>query len=282
MDEYAGGDGGYNNSSPSAPSGASSGGKGGKATKRFTLSCASVTFKQLIHANIGPNDQYQIDMKDISSVRLVARIISVDQSESDKVTMLLTDGTYTPQNVSLYRYDTHLFLERLAEISTGFPLVELIVHIKPMSGGNMDLQTAGPENVRVIKEGNALTHHILDCINMHLFNTRPVLPRTGSTAGYSSSSAQAMYAAQLSMEGGSSGSGSGTSNPINDAVFDAFFKHVNDTGDDGRATDVYNLLQANPATKHITIPNIELACEQLMYEGRIYSTVDDVTFRTTS
>jgi len=282
MDEYSGGDGGYNNSSPSAPSGASSGGKGGKSSKRLMSTCTSVTFKQLIHASIGPNDLYQIDRKDISSVRIVARIISIDQTEADKITMNLTDGTYAPQKVSLYRFDTHLFLERLAEISAGFPLVELIVHVKPMAGGNMDLNTTGPENVRVIKEGNALTHHILDCINMHLFNTRPALPRTGSTSGYSSSSAQAMYAAQLSMEGGLSGSGSGTSNPINDAVFDAFFKHVNDTGEDGRAADVYNLLQANPATKHITIPNIEQACETLMYEGRIYSTVDDVTFRTTS
>ena len=111
-------------------------------------------------------------------------------------------------------------------------------------------------------------------------NTRGPLPRTGSNAGYSSSSAQAMYAAQLSLEGGSSGSGS--NNAVNELVFDAFTRHINKTDNDGRASDVYQILQEDAATKHITMANIEKACEELMYEGRIYSTVDDMTFRTTS
>jgi hypothetical protein len=275
------GDGGFNNSSPGAPpGGASSGGKAGKGNKQRMSTCTSVTLKQLNFANIGGNDLFQIDGKDITNARIVGRLVSLDQSMSDKIVLTVSDGTHKPINVNVYRFDSLFFLDKLAEISSGNPLIELIVHVKPAGGISMDLSTTGPENFRVIKDGNGLTHHILDCINTHLMNTRGPLPRTGSNAGYSSSSAQAMYAAQLSLEGGSSGSGS--NNAVNELVFDAFTRHINKTDNDGRASDVYQILQEDAATKHITMANIEKACEELMYEGRIYSTVDDMTFRTTS
>ena len=276
MNEEYGNDGGFNTSSPSGGNGASSGGKGGKSSKRSIATCTSVTIKQLVHATLSPNETFQIDGKDISSVRIVARVVNI-ASETAKDTIYLDDGTWDPISVVMYRQDTIYFLERENELRSGRPLVDAVIHTKAVSGG-MELSTSGPENMRIVKDGNVLTHHILDCINTHLLNTRGPLPRSGSNNNGMSASASALYAAQLNLGGG----GDVSSNPNNDMVYNAFVEFCTTSEDGCNASAVFLLLQKDPSTRHITMAMVEKACEDLMFEGKIYSTIDDVTFRPTA
>ena len=276
MNEEYGNEGGFNTSSPSGGGGASFGGKGGKSNKRSIATCTSVTIKQLMHTTFSPNETFQIDGKDISSVRIVARVVNI-ASESAKDTIYLDDGTWDPIAVVMYRQDTIYFLERENELRSGRPLVEAVLQTKANSGG-MELTTTGPESIKIVKDGNVLTHHILDCINTHLLNTRGPLPRSGSNNNGMSASASALYAAQLNLGGG----GDVSSNPNNDMVYNAFVEFCTTSEDGCNALAVFHLLQKDPSTRHITMPMVEKACEDLMFEGKIYSTIDDVTFRPTA
>jgi hypothetical protein len=255
------------------------GARGGPA--RAAQSCLPVTLKQLTTASLdGDASHYRIDGRDVTLARVVARVVRVDSSAAS-TNVWLNDGTAPDCMVQCYAEDSAYYTDRLSSWQ-GNPLVEAVLQVKVQGGGMFLTIVSG--SCAPLKEGNALTHHLLDVANQHLVATRGALPRTGAASSSSSSAAAAaMQATMLGFGAGAGGSAGAGISGDKEAVLNQFREGSSDASSEGTTVDaVLRALQAQPATRHITGAQIATFAEQLLEEGHIYSTCDEMTFKTTA
>jgi len=256
------------------------GARGGGA--RAAQSCLPVTLKQLTTASLdGDASHYRIDGRDVTLARVVARIVRVESSAA-ATNVWLNDGTAADLMVQCYAEDSAFYTDRLSSWQ-GNPLVEAVLQVKVQGGGMFLTIVSGA--CSPLKEGNALTHHLLDVANQHLVATRGALPRTGASSSYSATAAAAaMQATMHSFNAGAGGGNAGAGiSGDKEAVLNQFREGSSDASSEGTTVDaVFRALQGHPATRHITGAQIATFAEQLLEEGHIYSTCDEMTFKTTA
>ncbi len=150
-------------------------------------------------------------------------------------------------------------------------------------------------DVRLIRDSNALTHHMLDVLNTHLYNTRGPLAKSGGGAGaggfggYGAAST-AHYAQYAESMGAGAGAGSGIAisagggggNSEYDMVLDLFRTHAHDSDEGLSIREVAAHLAKNPSYRHIKPEDVVRISEQLMLDGHIYSTIDESHFKPTA
>lgn len=153
-------------------------------------------------------------------------------------------------------------------------------------------------DIRPISDCNVVTHHILDVINTHLFNTRGPLPRGGqqqhgsnihapessiSNVARGAMLANDMFSSSSSVLVSSSFASNGGNLNDHEYILELYRQNSDESNENGASVrEIAKLISRDPSKRHITFDVLVKISEELLMDGRIYSTVDEEHFKTTS
>jgi replication factor A2 len=226
---------------------------------------------------------------ELSLIRLVGRIVSVDEVNLTQSTYVLHDGT---GEVTLTHYfseeDTEFAVTRSALRPHNY--CEVVASVKyGVAGGGSPAMNLQLWIIRPLKDSNALLSHLMSALYNHLLIEKgPLAPPMG--AGAHHSVATGAFGGSVSGYGGrcgpatmlSSAGGDGQSTtemkPELRAVL-AAFKDLGEGNEDGASIAA---VQQRVAHLGISEAEISKSVDFLSMEGFIYSTIDDYHFKVTS
>jgi hypothetical protein len=169
-----------------------------------------------------------------------------------------------------------------------------------------DMLTLSTLSVKPLKDGNALTMHLLACMHAHCVLTKGALPPPGGAAGAGGAGAGMGAGAGGGFHAGAAGGGaawggaaSGAAkaaaaagggrfaDPIMETVMSAF-EMCKDSGASEEGTSIAEVVAvikrrgASPGGPTLSENDIRQAIQTLSMEGFLYSTVDDNHYRSTA
>jgi replication factor A2 len=268
-----------------------------------------VTLRQLLMAAYAPGDEcLRVDDREVYNIRVVAQIVTA-QETSTGYSMQLDDGTATmearvwmdtsggagaeggggggggnyPQQQQQQQQSDYNVQHR-GEWTEGV-YVSLIGHPKIFQ----ERRSIVAQRVRAVQDHNEITHHMLECLYVHLHNKRVTTATTdmmglSSAPGYHAGNSYDYYAgapassssaaAAAGFGGGDVGGGGGGFTPLQQAVLNLCRRPA------PQGVPLQEIL-AQLASMGDTNA-IRSAIQFLTDEGHLYTTIDDEHFKSTS
>lgn len=257
---------------------------GGGGQQRVSNVCA-VTIVQLhsvIPEPTGDGFRMASTGKEVSAVRLVARIVDVND-EPGKTRLTVEDSS---GKISMTLFFTEgedlLWGQTRVQLNRGV-YVDIFATLKTVGGAMAVI----PQTVKIVEDFNQITHHLLECMSEHLMSKYgPTEAAKAAGGGVAAGGLAAGLGARYGSAGFSvggmqapvgGGGGGGAADPLVDAVFNAF-KAEGDSDDGASIDSVVSRLRS----AGITRAQVESAVQTLTTDGFIYSTIDEQHFRATS
>uniref|UniRef100_K3W659 Replication protein A C-terminal domain-containing protein n=1 Tax=Globisporangium ultimum (strain ATCC 200006 / CBS 805.95 / DAOM BR144) TaxID=431595 RepID=K3W659_GLOUD len=279
--------------SQSTPSKGRGGGGGGRAS-RDAQTLLPITAKQLASRNASDDDVIRIDNQEVTNVKMVG-ILSNVVPHSTNVNFQLDDGTgIIDGRMFLHADDADLAESEIAKLRDGI-YVRVVGNLRTFQ----EKVSLSAFSVTPIEDFNEITHHFLDAIYVHCYNTKGPLQSSGGAAGAnafgtpvkgSSSGFDAPLAGQQTWNQGSStylghsGSmGGGMDYGMMDSNFSPEQKAILDvlgtcTSDRGLKIDQIFLELRGQMSED----QLRGALNYLTSEGHVYSTIDENHFKRTA
>ncbi|KAK9864910.1 hypothetical protein WJX84_000889 [Apatococcus fuscideae] len=242
----------------------------------------ALTIKQITDGTQNPDEsQWTIDGSELSNVTLVGKLTSV-QEQSACVVYQLNDGTGAIEVKNWIDTDSDYDAAKKAELRLGV-YVRVHGHLRVFDGQ----KSVVAFNMRPITDFNEVTYHCLQSIFQHLHLTKGT--RTGPPGGGSlaARTAGALPQTNGAGNGGAYGGGAAASYPA------AGTSGTGRTAVQEEALAVFNTSNAQSSEVGISVDQVvgQLAgkfSEQqvrqavafLSDEGQIYSTIDDLHFKS--
>lgn len=269
---------------PSTPAGAGAGGggsstfspsaggrKGSTVLYPFTVRHLAMTYKE------AGGDSLVVNGQEIQSVVLVGKVGPLETRTTD-MTFILDDGTGKLE-IRKWHDDQEQETEKLNEIQTG---KYVKVHGVPRKLGSKYSLSAN--SIRAITDFDEYTCHYLDCIFAYQYSKSQQggQPGLGSTPPKAASGQQGSAAytganqghPHSAMPGVASSAASDSRLPVHERVL-KYFADTEGTDPAGVHRD-----QACRSIPGISPQQVMETIEFLVSEGHLYSTIDDVHFKT--
>ncbi|KAK9833208.1 hypothetical protein WJX74_010485 [Apatococcus lobatus] len=238
----------------------------------------ALTIKQIIDGTQNPDEsQWTIDGQELSNVTLVGKLTSV-QEQSACVVYQLNDGTGSMEIKNWIDTDSDYDAAKKAELRLGV-YVRVHGHLRVFDGQKSIVAF----NMRPITDFNEVTYHALQSIFQHLHLTKGT--RTGPMGGSNLAARPAGAMPQSNgMGGGPAGASypaatvktDGNRPPIQQDILAVFNTSNAQASDVGTSTDQ---VVGQLAGKH-SERDVRQAVSFLADDGAIYSTIDDVHFKS--
>ncbi|ETP50911.1 hypothetical protein F442_03871 [Phytophthora nicotianae P10297] len=268
-DDYSGG-GGFMSSQPS--------GSQSTPTKRSggAQSILPVTIKQLQSLNTGDDDAVRLDGQEVSTVRLVGLLTNLTP-HSTSLRFQLDDGSGA--------FDCQYFVNADEDASEGDlregSYVRVVGKLRSFQGKS----SLSCFNVVPVQDMNELTHHLLEVIYVHCYNTKGPLNDGKADVMMTSFNTPTKGANQWNQPnaGATGGFGGGMDYGMMDSNFSPEQKAILDvlgtcTSDRGLKIDqIYADLNGQ-----MNEQQLRSALNYLTSEGHVYSTIDEDHFKRTA
>lgn len=239
-----------------------------------------LTVKQISQAiQNSADDTFYVDGIDVNNVTLVGMVCNKEERSTD-VSFLIDDGT---GRIEVKRWidgqDTHESIE-MASLQNGV-YVRVHGHLRSFQGKRNIVAFS----VRPVTDFNEITYHFLECIFVHLHNSKA---NGGAVKGPSAG----VQAPSNSVYGGSTGASGGSYNqymPSNIAAvggsMDECQKRVHAIFEEPSSLNAEAGLHVDEVARRMSGFNkkqVKDAIEFLVNEGLIYSTIDDDHYKSTN
>ncbi|KAK9810493.1 hypothetical protein WJX72_011667 [[Myrmecia] bisecta] len=261
------------------PSPAPAGDTTGQSPKKFgsqSQTLRAVTVKQLLEGtNNTGDDQYKVDGVELQNITLVGKLVDVKQFETN-LTYILDDGTGKVEiKFWLDNDEGDQVQQRLQQYRVGM-YVRAHGHVRSFQ----NQKSVVAFNLRAITDYNEVTYHLLQCVFQHVHLTkgassgRPPAAAAGPTTA---APAGQPAAASVPATNNNMAGGDGMSNVQRDAcaLFNSPDANASESGISLEQV-IGSLNSKYPVT------DIRAAVDFLVNEGHIYTTVDDVHFKSTA
>ncbi|XP_030955136.1 replication protein A 32 kDa subunit B-like [Quercus lobata] len=241
---------------------------------RDSQSLLPLTVKQINEALLTSDDKsnFSIDGVEVNNVTLVGRVCNRTGRVTD-VTFLLDDGTG--------RIECNKWVQEFVDSNEVEGILEgMYVRIHGHLKGFLGKRSLNVFSIRPITDFNEIASHFIDCIYVHLYNSRlrklqgvgvttqPQMPNPSSTPMMGH---QATSVNQLSSQYGNVG---GQKN-IEQMVLDFLQLPASNADEKGVHRDFI------AQQLRVSVDKLMLAIQNLVEEGMIYSTTDDFHFKST-
>jgi len=240
----------------------------------------SATIKQLIDCDTKPEDEsFLLDGQEVSLVKIVGTIIE-EERQSTNVTLQVEDASGRMEVKMWIAEDGDLGDDTRAEWAQGVT-VEVVGQLRSYNGA----KNITAYSIKKIEDFNAVSHHMLEAIYVHLRNTNKITQ--GNSAVKTESTMQSMNAMQTNSFNSNNfgaqqitsagGDHMGSGNVTNDQILAVF------SADSGEAGVALSQVQSILSSKNINIGagQIKQIVDGLCEEGLLYSTIDDEHFKST-
>jgi len=253
-------------------------GGGGKVSKE-QKTLLPLTVHQLLSAGQDEPDAptFKVDGCDLHQVKIVGQVLEIVETATMRA-YKVDDGTGVLScRVFVEQDETEYAQERRSYCQKG-SYVRVVGQMREYQGQ----RHLSVHNMRVVKDGNEITHHLLEVIWVHCQNTKGRMQKPGAVGGMGvgmgnmAGGMMGGYGQKMMGGGGGGGGGGGAMSNVNQAVLDAFMEH-ND-GDVG--ADLATVIRAL-STRNITPNQVQQAVEFLAQEGQLYTTTDENHYKAT-
>ncbi|CAG9462000.1 unnamed protein product [Pedinophyceae sp. YPF-701] len=231
---------------------------------RDKKTCKSITVKQLLEAHSDGNN-YFVDNDPLATVSLVGRVVDVNASDLGHVVMIDDTTGVCPVEIT---DDGDAEKMRGVEVNK---YVRVFGGVKS-SGGSVAINCM---HVRPVEDHNEITHFILEAIFTHIHFTKGTRGDGANAAG--AAIAGAAYGAGYGAAGGAGyGAAGGAAGGLVDSVMQVLDSPAVHTRDSGVQLDeLVRMLGAG-----VTREQVQAACDALLQDGRVYTTIDQYHFRS--
>ncbi|KAI9095593.1 hypothetical protein DFS34DRAFT_183954 [Phlyctochytrium arcticum] len=256
-----------------------SGGSKGKRSANQAL--RPVTVKQIMDSKQTiPDQPSMLDGQILENLTIVGRVNSVTEA-STNTTYVLDDGTGTIELKKWVNGEENEAVAKLREDIVEGIYVRATGHLRIFNSKKSILVF----NIRKVESADEITFHSLECVMVHLYHTKgPLNPAPNQQIAAPTGGAAAPTSFQNSAYAPTAGTyASDPSDAFKDEGFNPVQRHVmqfvrqhHSTQDGASLFDLVNRLRGQ-APEHEIKETVEYLCS----EGHLYSTVDEVHFKTT-
>lgn len=238
------------------------------------------TIKQISGATQdAPDDNFMIDGKEVTQVKIVGCVVEM-AVQSTNISYQLEDGTGRIEMKQWINADEgEGDSARRAQISENM-YVTAVGTLRAFQ----DKRTITAYSVQPVTDHNAVTHHFLDCVYVHLQNTKGPLQGTSGASGaavvgqtFGAPAQQGAAAAGgLGAKQALSAGGGETTNPVQEVVQQCFAS----AGDDDAGLSMAEVTRM-AGEKGIKADEVQKMVAFMAAEGHLYSTIDENHFKST-
>lgn len=264
-DDYAGNGGGFMSSQPSGSQ--STPNKRGSGVQNIL----PVSVKQLQSLNAG-DDELRLDGQEVSTLRLVGLVTNLTP-QSTSVRFQLDDASGAIDCQYFVNADED---DSEADLSEG-SYARVVGKLRSFQGKT----SLSCFSVATLQDMNELTHHLLEVIYIHCYNTKGPLHNGKADVAMTSFNTPTKAVNQWN-QSATGGFGNGVDDGMMDSNFSQEQKAILDvlatcTSNRGLKIDqIFNDLRGQ-----ISEPQLRSALNYLMNEGHVYSTIDEDHFKRT-
>lgn len=215
---------------------------------------------------------HKLDEQEVSSVRIVGTIISIE-SHATNVVYKVSDGSGT--------VECKAFVDKEAK-SPKFP--DCVERSLVCCNGNIRSYEGNKSimiySMYVVRDWNQLTQHLLECIHVHLKNTRgPVGANAQSPSALMGMNMSAPTGAGLNRN---DFGGNMTNNNAQSDLRESILRAYQSVGDPDIGPDFNQVMVALANTgNHISMHQLKQEVEYLCGEGQLYTTIDEFHYKPT-
>jgi len=259
-----------------SPGGGGPGGGPAKPSKE-QKTLLPLTVHQVLNAGQDEPDAptFKVDGCDLHQVKIVGQILDIVETavmrayKIDDGTGILSCHVFSEQDESEYAQERRSYCQKGAYVG-------VVGQVRDYQGK----RHVSVHDMRVVKDGNEITYHLLEAIWVHCQNTKGRMLKPGAAVGsgmglgmgmgmggYGGVSGKMMMAGPGGMNGGT--------NDVHEAVLNAFMEYS--MGDNG--AELATVVRA--LSGKLSANQIQQATEFLAQEGRLYTTLDENHYKPT-